>query len=261
MKAFAFGLVYGSLFLGLVNSSPPRALAQAIATAGAGDADSGPKIVVAPRPIVIVRPNVPKKARKKKNGVVQLQATVTVEGTLENLAVVSGNPDLAEASLVALRQWRYKPSTVNGVPVQTQHDITIIFPPNTDAVYLGPDDLSADLPLEPPDDIRAKLMSGEIVRIFKGLTPTGVSVPKGSYLPDPEYTETARKSKYQGTCVLNAVVAEDGSIGATWVVRPVGEGLDEKAIESVRRWKFTPATNEGKPIPALVTVEVSFHLQ
>ena len=160
-----------------------------------------------------------------------------------------------EASLVAVRQWRYNPSTVNGVPVETQHDITINFPPDTDAVYLGADDLSADLPLEPPEDIKAELMNGEIVRILKGVT-----APRGFYLPDPEYSETARKNKYQGTCVLNAVVGTDGAVRATWVVRPVGEGLDEKALESVQQWKFTPASSAGKPVAAPVTVEVSFHL-
>ena len=95
MKVVALVLVCGSLVIGLVTLSPWRVFAQAVAESESGAAtdsrtDGGPKIVVAPRPIVVVRPNFPKKGRKKNNGIVQLRATVTVEGDLKNLAVVSG---------------------------------------------------------------------------------------------------------------------------------------------------------------------------
>jgi TonB family protein len=260
MKAVVLPFLYGSLLLGLVAPSSQRVFAQAVAESGSvaatdSRADTGLKISVAPRPVVVVRPNFPKKGRKKKNGMVQLRATVTVEGDLKNLAVMSGDHDLAEASLVALRQWRYEPSRINGVPVETPHDITIIFPRDTDAVYLGADDLSAGVQLEPSQEIKNELMNGEIVHVFKGTTP-----PQAIYAPDPAYSETARQSKYQGVCVLSAIVGTDGNVRESWVTRPVGEGLDEQALATIRRWRFKPAIRNTEPVTALVTIEVAFHL-
>ena len=68
----------------------------------------------------------------------------------------------------------------------------------------------------------------------------GVSAPKAIYAPDPEYSEEARKAKYQGTCVLWLVVGPDGKPRDIKVSRTLGLGLDEKAIEAVKQWKFDP---------------------
>ena len=88
----------------------------------------------------------------------------------------------------------------------------------------------------------------------------GVSAPKAIYSPDPEYSEEARKAKYQGTCVLWLVV------GAGWPSKRhqgtarLGLGLDEKAIEAVKNWSFEPAMKDGKPVAVQINVEVSFRL-
>lgn len=88
----------------------------------------------------------------------------------------------------------------------------------------------------------------------------GVSAPKAIYSPDPEYSEEARKAKYQGTCVLWLVVGPDGRPRDIKVTRTLGLGLDEKAIEAVRNWKFEPAMKDGKPVSVEISVEVDFHL-
>ena len=88
----------------------------------------------------------------------------------------------------------------------------------------------------------------------------GVSAPKELYAPDPEYSEEARKAKYQGVCVLYVEVAPDGTTHNIHVVRSLGLGLDEKAIEAVRNWKFEPAQKDGRPVTVAVNVEVNFHL-
>jgi len=88
----------------------------------------------------------------------------------------------------------------------------------------------------------------------------GVSAPRPLYSPDPEYSEEARKAKFQGTCMLWLVVGPDGRPRDVKVTRSVGLGLDEKAIEAVRQWKFEPALKDGKPVAVEVNVEVSFHL-
>jgi TonB family protein len=88
----------------------------------------------------------------------------------------------------------------------------------------------------------------------------GVSSPKPVYAPDPEYSEEARKAKYQGTCVLWLVVGPDGKPRDIRVARTLGLGLDEKAIEAVRTWRFEPGMKDGKPVATMVNVEVTFRL-
>lgn len=88
----------------------------------------------------------------------------------------------------------------------------------------------------------------------------GVSAPKVLYQPDPEYSEEARKAKFQGTCVLSLIVGPDGKPRDIRVARSLGLGLDEKAIEAVNQWKFDPAQKDGKPVAVAISVEVYFHL-
>ena len=88
----------------------------------------------------------------------------------------------------------------------------------------------------------------------------GVSAPKAVFAPDPEYSEEARKAKFQGTCVLWLVVGPDGRPRDIRVARTLGLGLDEKAIEAVRTWKFEPAMKDGKPVAVQINVEVEFRL-
>jgi len=88
----------------------------------------------------------------------------------------------------------------------------------------------------------------------------GVSAPKIIYQPDPEYSEEARKAKYSGTCMLWLVVGPDGKPRDIRVARTLGLGLDEKAIEAVRTWRFEPAMRDGKPVAVMINVEVSFRL-
>ena len=88
----------------------------------------------------------------------------------------------------------------------------------------------------------------------------GVSAPRAIFSPEPEYSEEARKAKYQGTCVLWLVVGPDGRPRDIKVSRTLGLGLDEKAIEAVKQWKFEPAMKDGKPVAVQISVEVTFHL-
>jgi periplasmic protein TonB len=88
----------------------------------------------------------------------------------------------------------------------------------------------------------------------------GVSPPKTLYAPDPEYSEEARKAKFQGTCVLWLIVGPDGRPRDIHIARSLGLGLDEKAIEAVKQWKFEPAMKDGKPVAVQINVEVDFRL-
>ena len=88
----------------------------------------------------------------------------------------------------------------------------------------------------------------------------GVSPPRPIYQPEPEFSEEARKAKYQGICTLALVVGIDGRPSQIHVQSSLGMGLDEKAIEAVRNWKFEPAMKDGHPVAVAIAVEVDFHL-
>ncbi|HTK94510.1 MAG TPA: energy transducer TonB [Terriglobales bacterium] len=88
----------------------------------------------------------------------------------------------------------------------------------------------------------------------------GVSAPRALFSPDPEYSEEARKAKYQGVVVLWLIVGPDGRPRDMKVLRPLGMGLDQKAIEAVKQWKFEPAMKDGKPVAVQINVEVNFRL-
>ncbi|MGC2182716.1 MAG: energy transducer TonB [Terriglobales bacterium] len=88
----------------------------------------------------------------------------------------------------------------------------------------------------------------------------GVTQPRPIYEPDPDYSEAARKAKYQGAVVLWLVVGADGLPHNIGVQRSLGMGLDEKAIAAVSTWRFQPATLNGQPVAVEVNVQVSFRL-
>jgi TonB family protein len=88
----------------------------------------------------------------------------------------------------------------------------------------------------------------------------GVTPPRLTYSPEPEFSETARAAGYQGVCVLTLIVGADGMPRNIQVKNPIGMGLDEKAVEAVRSWRFSPALKDGKPVAVQIAVEVDFHL-
>ncbi len=89
----------------------------------------------------------------------------------------------------------------------------------------------------------------------------GVGYPECVYCPTPSFSEEARKSKLQGSVTLHIVVGTDGRAANIRVVRGLGMGLDERAMEAVRGWRFKPALGPGgKPVPTEVLIEVTFRL-
>lgn len=91
--------------------------------------------------------------------------------------------------------------------------------------------------------------------------PGKMTAPTLIYKVEPEYTEEGRSARVEGTVVLYAEIAPDGTAKNIRVRRSLGFGLDEKAVECVKQWKFKPAERDGKPVTAVSTVEVNFRLK
>jgi periplasmic protein TonB len=88
----------------------------------------------------------------------------------------------------------------------------------------------------------------------------GVQAPVPKFTPDPDYSEEARKTKTQGTVTLYAIIGTDGRPRNLKVLRSLGMGLDEKALEKVRTWMFLPGKKDGQPVAVAMSIEVDFHL-
>ena len=89
----------------------------------------------------------------------------------------------------------------------------------------------------------------------------GVGYPSCLYCPEPQYSEDARKAKFQGIVVLQVIIQPDGHATNIQVVKGAGLGLDEKAIEAVRTWRFKPAVGpNGTPVATITPIEVNFRL-
>ncbi len=88
----------------------------------------------------------------------------------------------------------------------------------------------------------------------------GVSEPVVLYSPDPEFSEEARKAKVSGNVIVYLQVDTNGRPTHVHVIRGIGLGLDEKAVEAVRQYKFKPAMENGHPVAVEMNVEVNFQI-
>lgn len=201
-----------------------------------------------------VNPTVPADAApKKRRGEIVLQVTVASSGSVQDVTVVSGEPVLVGPAIDAVRQWQFAPCIQDGRPVESQITVSVSYDLGRGAS--DPVDESPAILKEPPEDVTQEIESGQLFQLRDGVT-----FPKALDMPRPEYSEAAQKAKLQGDVLLGVVVDTNGKARSVWVVQTLGAGLDENSVEAVRRWSFTPATKDGKPVPVLVNLAVPFRL-
>ena len=164
-------------------------------------------------------------------GNVVLSVVVDTKGRPANISVEKPlGLGLDEQAIKAVRKWRFTPGTKDGIPVNVQIHVDVAFR------------------LEEPQPSDVYNVGG------------GVSAPKVIYSPDPEYSKEAKQARWDGTVVLQAIVDTDGKPKYLKVVKSLGHGLDEKAVEAVQGWQFSPAMKDGKPVKVRLLIEVTYHL-
>lgn len=97
--------------------------------------------------------------------------------------------------------------------------------------------------------------SGGPYAVGKAVSPPGILNQH-----EPPYSEEAREARYQGTLVMSVIIDAEGKVSDVRVVKPLGMGLDQQAVRTVRTWKFKPATRNGVAVPVRVLVQVTFRL-
>ena len=98
--------------------------------------------------------------------------------------------------------------------------------------------------------------SGDVLQVGGGVT-----APEKIFAPQPRYTEEARQGRVQGVVILQAIIDSVGNVSQVQVMKGLPLGLDESALETVRQWRFKPATLEGKPVAVYLNLLISFSLQ
>jgi len=231
----------------------------------------------------------PEAVENHLEGRVNLTLTVNAEGKVSNVEFINGSPEFVQAATDAAFQWEFKPPTKAPAIMTASFDFTLS-PGRTHAPFVeppkdpravsslkmsitkqDPSPLSAPPPANPKDShivgkfqfIPASASSsqsnnGAVYRAGEN----GVTTPKCVYCPKPEYSAEARTAKLMGTVTLQVTVLANGHPGEITLLKGIGSGLDDKAIDTVRnKWTFTPANGpDGKPVDSTVPVEILFQL-
>jgi TonB family protein len=156
---------------------------------------------VRPLPIHIVNPQFPKESRgKDRTGEMELTARVATDGTVKDVVVNYGDPNLVNFAIEAVKQWKYVPAMRGGSVVEG--DSPVRFKYNLGKHVCIPEQPSPNVEMAPREDLLGEIAAGKIVPgIGNGTTP-----PKPIHAPDPEYSESARQDRFQGSLLLGVVV-------------------------------------------------------
>lgn len=224
-------------------------------TGAAPSEDQGsatPKVIFAPGVVEgslvqKVAPIYPVEAKQAGiSGMVRLHGVIDREGGLKNLRVLSGPPLLQDAALDAARQWRYKPYTLNGNPVEVETTINVNFTLDKSASAS-----QADGTTPPTAGAGSR---PEIVNVSGGISQ-GNLVQKVA----PLYPTEAKLAGVSGTVVLQAEIGLDGRVEDLNVISGP-DLLQQAALDAVKQWLYKPYLLNGEPIKVRTTINVIFTL-
>lgn len=183
-----------------------------------------------------------------KQGTSVIEFEINRDGSPGELKMVesAGEASLDEAASHAISSaapFPALPATYPGQKLRLRYHFGYNQPPNPEAPMCNGPNFGA----HPANYVVHKLGSG-------------IAGPHPTFSPDPEFSEMARKMRYQSRVRIAGTVDPEGAFNDLCVLVPAGSGLDEKAIAAVRTWRFEPATLTGEPVAVRIKVEVDFRL-
>ncbi len=237
--------------------------------------------VTAPEPLPSSMPFIPpKKCKGKTGGVVVLSFFVDTAGRPQKITLIQpATWQLDQLASRRVAEERFKPGTHDGVPAavaqsvevdlqacneetkddagEEAHQLRPLSQPvqKYGAIPLTPEDFFGIPGMKVPDDAGGG--GSGLCRVGRG---GGVTAPFPMNSVEAVFSEEAKGAKFQGVCILSLVVDAQGMPQHVHVIRSLGMGLDEKAIEAARKYRFKPAMKDGRPVPVAINVEVIFRL-
>jgi len=201
--------------------------------------------VPVPRKLKDVRPTPPLDAQMAgAQGVVVLDATIDPDGKVSNARVVRSVPLLEAAAVAAVRQWEFTPTVIDGRAVPVIMTVTVSFP----AQGVTPS------PSQPPPPSAPGTPTIQPVRIGNGVPP-----PKVTKRVNASYTAEAMRAGVQGMVSIEVTIDPQGKVSDAKVARSIPL-LDASAVAAARQWEFTPTIIDGKAVPVIATIELSFNM-
>jgi TonB family protein len=187
--------------------------------------------------IDLLEPTYPKEAREKNiEGVVAVSLTVGIDGRVKNVSLISGDPLLASAAINTVHQWTFMPKRVDGIPVEADAPACLTF-------HLSPVSNDGNKNSACPE---------------RSFQPNFVS-PRILTQAPPVYSAQARHQHIEGEVVLRGFISVDGSLKNLEVVSgdPM---LVTSALEAARKWRYSAALKDGKPVEVTTTIRLTFRL-
>ena len=254
-------------------TTPPAAQADEPAPAASDSKPARVKVggqVVGATLIHMVQPVYPKEAKDAGiSGTVVVKGVIAKDGSVQQVEYFSGPEELKQAAIDAVTQWRYKPTTLAGKPVDVNTTVSVVFalaktdegepqpaPPVTPAdssaaaaSQTGTSDASngkGSQPPPPPHNVPTRIRVGGAVQA-RMLVHQVV----------PIYPEDARDEHISGTVVLHVVIARDGSLQSVEVVSGPA-ALVRPAADAVKQWRYKPVLLNGHPVEVDTTIQMIF---
>ncbi|HME59198.1 MAG TPA: energy transducer TonB [Terracidiphilus sp.] len=224
--------------------------------------------VTAPELLPVTQTPIPnEKCKKKVKSMIPISLYVDAEGVPRDLNLLYPKElKLDEMALKIVAADWFKPGTYKGLPVPVAETVVVTLyacmaekkdssGQQTDQVRLWSLPEQNAIPLQKSPEIDDIASIGALEKVGGK-----VSAPVIVHSVVPEFTDEARRAKYWGVVLVSIIVDAQGMPRDLHVVHPIGMGLDQKAIEAVKKFRFKPAMKDGKPVPVKVTIEVNFRL-
>jgi TonB family protein len=213
------------------------------------------------------------------SGTVVLHAIIARDGTIEQLQVVSGPPLLLKSAMDAVQQWVYRPTLANGKPVRVDTTVSVVYMlggknPSIADESASPSAVPPTAGLPPAstadssqDALKEAAAPQTSASASPDPNPPTPKVTRGGHVTaatlihqvTPAYPNDAKKKHIEGTLVLHAIIAKDGSVRSLEYVTGPPE-LTDSAIKAVKKWRYKPTLFNGNPIEVDTTISVIFTL-
>jgi TonB family protein len=214
------------------------------------------------------------------SGTVVLHAIIGKDGTVEDLQFVSGPPLLLKSAMDAVKQWQYKPTLLMGEPVRVDTTISVVYQLDVknrnNAAESSEPPGAADSSAEPAGDtsrdaakdasasqdaasvsVPANPPAPKPIRMRLGGT---VALANLVHRVSPVYPQSAKDEHIQGTVLLHAVIALDGTIQTLEYVSGPAELMDS-AMNAIKQWRYKPTLLNGQPVEVDTTIAVVYTLK
>ncbi|HEX9733349.1 MAG TPA: TonB family protein [Thermoanaerobaculia bacterium] len=171
-----------------------------------------------------------------------------------------------QQKLFVVQQVRFQPpppKQKQEIPKPKAKKVPIPDPTPDEPEPIRIDEPEPDIDIPQVDDIVFGIPEAPPVAEPEGPIYVGgdVNAPEKVFAPQPQYTEIARKARVQGVVIVQAIIDKEGNVTNVKVLKGLSMGLDDEAVKAIKKWKFEPATLNGKPVDVYYNLTVNFRLQ